>query len=476
MSALCSDCGRVPAGDALDGLCCYCWQDLKADLQVEERQYSHGRHVAADCFKSIKVEPTRWLWQDRVPLGTVTLLVGREKLGKSTLTVELAARLSRGDLDGHLRGQSAGTLLVSYEDSAARTITPRLMAAGADLARVHRLRATDDGAPDLVSLPGDVERIGELASRTRARLLVVDPLSASLGAGVDGHRDQDIRRALAPLVQLAEDADLAVIVVAHWNKAQSGDALSRVLGSRGLTAAVRSVLAFGRPPDADEGSPERVLAHAACNVGPEAASLSCRIEAATVAVTDESIPTSRLVVGDVTAATADDLLVTRSESERSDRELAAEWLADELADGDWRAAQELVRLADVAGHSKRTLYRALEALAVQTERRGFPARAHWRLAVVPDESQVPGTTGDGTTAKPPVDTEDSASSDLQSCQSSKEGTTGTEPSPPGPVGRLAKLRAERDELNREMELNPAARTPANYARRDDIARKMERLQ
>ncbi len=200
-----------------------------------------------ESFASVKAEPVRWLWTGRIPLGTVTLCVGREKLGKSTLALELAAGLSRGDLDGDVAGTAADTLIVSYEDHAARTIKPRLLAASADVSRVHRLLKRGG---DLISLPGDVERIAEALRGSNVRLLVVDPLSASLGSDVNAHRDQDIRRTVAPLVRLAEDYDLAVLAVAHWNKAVGGDALSRVLGSRGLTAAVRSVLAFGKPPDA----------------------------------------------------------------------------------------------------------------------------------------------------------------------------------------------------------------------------------
>ncbi len=157
------------------------------------------RSVTAESFAAIHAEPTRWLWDRRIPLGAATLLVGREKLGKSTLTAELAARLSRGTLEGDLRGTHAATLIVTYEDSAGRTTKPRLMAAGADLSRVHRVSAQRDGGADLVTLPADVDSVAALAAETEARLVIVDPLSASLGADVDGHRDQDIRRALAPL-------------------------------------------------------------------------------------------------------------------------------------------------------------------------------------------------------------------------------------------------------------------------------------
>lgn len=203
------------------------------------------RVIVAESFAAIRAERTRWLWDGRIPLGTATLWVGREKLGKSTGTNLLAALLSRGDLPGDLAGTPADTLIVSYEDSAARTIKPRLMAAGADLSRVHRIRATRGDARDLVSLPDDVERIGTLAVQHGARLVVVDPLSASLNGEIDSHRDQDIRRALAPLVALAEQADLAVLCVARFNKAQGhrltlpSPRLARADGCGALRARLR---------------------------------------------------------------------------------------------------------------------------------------------------------------------------------------------------------------------------------------------
>lgn len=326
------------------------------------------RSVRAESLVDTRPEPARWLWADRIPLGTATLLVGREKVGKSTLSTELAGQLSRGLLEGDCSGEAADTLIVTYEDSAARTLVPRLMAAGADLSRVHLLTAQRGGAPDLVTLPADVERIGELAEERGARLIIVDPLSASLGSDVDGHRDQDIRRAIAPLVALAERHDLAVLAVAHLNEAQGGDALSRVLGSRGLTAAVRSVLTFGRAPDAEDGSPDRVLAHAASNLGPEAASLACRVEGRDVEGPDgETIPTSRLVIVGVSQTRADDLVATPTREKLSERDEAAEFLRGELADGP-RPVTELRSTAEALDIRWTTLRRAKDRLGVVSTR------------------------------------------------------------------------------------------------------------
>jgi 5S rRNA maturation endonuclease (ribonuclease M5) len=413
---------------------------------------SAERVIIAESFTTIRAERTRWLWDGRIPLGAPTLLVGREKLGKSTLTNELAARLTRGELPGDLAGEPVDVLVVGYEDNAGSTVKPRLLAAGADPARVHRIRAEYRGSQDLVSFPDDVERIAQCAREHGARLLVIDPFSASLGADVNSHRDQDIRRAIAPLAQLAEDADLAVLLVAHFNKAQGGDSLSRVLGSRGLTAAVRSVLVFGKAPDAEDGSPDRVLAHAACNVAREAPSLSCRVEARVIEDETGTIETSRLVIVGDCDTDADALLATRSDDERTDREIAADWLADKLADREWHGADKIRENAKTAGIAERTLYRARKLLGVKDRREGFQAVSEWRL---PNLATPPGKVGgeDGWQSCENGSTEPNpAPSDSQPCQVSDSGKVGpSEPlwsaKPDAPAtageGSLAELAVER---------------------------------
>jgi len=384
-------------------------EELPSAETLDAAGRTNGRVLSFESFLNVRAEAARWLWDQRVPLAACTLLVGREKLGKSTLTIELAAQLSRGNLPGDLNGQPAGALIVSFEDSVARTIKPRLLAAGADLSRVHYASVSRDGMHDLVSLPDDVERIAELAVEHGVRLLIVDPFSASLNGNVDNHRDQDVRRAIAPLAALAERADLAVVLVAHWNKAAGGDPLSRVLGSRGLTAAVRSVLAFGISPDSEDDSPDRVLAHAASNLAPEAPSLACRIEGRVVeGASGEVIPTSRLVIVGESDARAADLLVVRGEGERSSLEEACDWLDDELADGEWCPSRDLKA---AAGCSERTLKRAAKKLGVEVERRGKPPGSvvtRWRLPAPPKSGETVGPTAveevGPTVAGPTVET------------------------------------------------------------------------
>ena len=418
--------------------------------RLRDARDANRRVVAAESFESIRAERTRWLWDGRIPLCAPTLLVGREKLGKSTLTVALAAGVTRGTLAGDLLGEPSSVLLLSYEDSASSTVKPRLLAAGADPARVFQASAQREGIRDLVSLPDDVEAIGAIIQEHRCRLVVVDPFSASLAAEINSHRDQDMRRAIASLAQLAEIENAALVLVAHFNKSTNGDSLTRVLGSRGLTAACRSVLVFGKAPDAEDGSPDRVLAHAACNLAAEAPSLTCRIEPRVIDSDAGTIETSRLVfLGDCDTH-ADDLLATRGEDERSDREIAGDWLADEMAHGEWVKAAEIKARAKSQGIAERTLQRARVHLGVEDRREGFPAVSEWRLTVVPTTTGTTGTTATGTTEQPRIAEPDTTPSDIQSCQIQRTGTTDDAAGAETTVERVRRIGQMTDEVAAEQ--------------------------
>jgi hypothetical protein len=381
-----------------------------------------GRRLLATPASEIRPRSVTWLEYLRAPLGALTLLAGRQGLGKSQLITGTAAQLSNGEMPGDLNGEPADVLLVSFEDHPETTIVPRLIAAGADLSRVHILGASEDGAPDLVSLPGDLERIADHALRVNAKLLAIDPLVAALPGQIDSHRDQDVRRALAPLGQLAEATDLAVIAVIHLRKT-AGEALDRVSGSIAFTAAARSVLAFGADPADDEG-PGRVLAHAKSNVGPLAPSLAYRIEPATVEAAGETIATSRLVLVGECDAAARDVLSPPVAGDRTEIEAAVEWLADELADGEWHASREVKQRAKSAEIAERTLERARVKLGADRDRQGFPSRAVWRLAVPPTTSGGTGVGESGGSAESGLPMGKAAISGSQSRQKAHIGGTG----------------------------------------------------
>lgn len=327
----------------------------------------------------VRPESPRWLWEQRIPLGSPSLIAGREGLGKSTLGCELTARVTRGELPGDLEGEPAHVIYASAEDAPHTTIVPRLIAAGADLDRVSLLEVelTVDGGdvtPGALTLPDDTHRLAELARESGARLLLLDPLVSYLPEQVNAHRDQHVRRVLAPLARMAADLDLALPSIVHLNKGEGSDPLARVGGSVGFTAAARSVLVFARDPDDPDGEagPLRVIAHAKSNLGPQARSLLARIEPRTIDIDDgETIATSRVVLLGESDQTARDLLASApsTSDERTVRDEAGEFLRVELANGPVPARQ-LRATAETSGFNWRTVERAKKQAGVRSVKQG----------------------------------------------------------------------------------------------------------
>lgn len=117
------------------------------------------RRVRLTPAADIPLKVVRWCWEGRLPAGQLTLLGGREGIGKSLWQSHLAARLTRGTLLGEHYGTPRAVLIVASEDDWPRTVAPRLVAAGADLARVYRVQVTAGEQSGSLTLPLDVERL-----------------------------------------------------------------------------------------------------------------------------------------------------------------------------------------------------------------------------------------------------------------------------------------------------------------------------
>src|SRR5918997_1507363 len=169
-------------------------------------------------LSEVEPEQVEWLWPGRLPLGKLAVLDGDPGLGKSALTLDLAARVSGGqELPDGGRCGPAGVVLLSAEDGLEDTIRPRLDAAGADTGGIVALSMIGVGtrAERLVSLTQDLDAVEAALGRGGAALVVIDPLMAFLTGKTDSHKDQDVRRGLAPLAALAERKGAAVLLVRH---------------------------------------------------------------------------------------------------------------------------------------------------------------------------------------------------------------------------------------------------------------------
>jgi hypothetical protein len=327
------------------------------------------------------VQPQRatWAWEQRVPTGALTIIAGPPGLGKTQLTLGACARATRGQLPGNFHGTAVDVLYVSAEDSREHTLVPRCLAAGGDPQRIHffeakqrNTRAGDDRDASLL-LPADVPLLDQwFVDHPAARILVLDPIVAFIPEQLNAHRDQHVRRVLAPLVHMADDRQIAVIAIMHLNKSLEAGALNRLSGSIGFGAAARSVLLFGLDPDDPKGEAgnRRVLAHAKCNLGALAPSTSYRIEARKVQAACGTIETSIAVRhGDTDTRAADLLGNAATTSEAGARSEAAEFLTAELADGRVHV-KELQKRAEAASINWRTAERAKQQLGIRARRTG----------------------------------------------------------------------------------------------------------
>jgi hypothetical protein len=305
-----------------------------------------------------------WLWPGWIPLGKLTLMDGDPDLGKSTLLLDLAARLSRGDaMPDCSGGLRAHVTLLTGEDSLHDTVRPRLEAARAEVTRIHALkaiRAGDGSRPPVI--PGDLPAIEQALRQTDSRLMLVDPFMAFLDRSVDAASDQAVRRCLYRVAELAERTRCAVVLLRHLNKSSGTRALYRGGGSIGIIGAARSGLLVARDPTQPS---DRVLAVTKTNLAQAPASLRFRLQ----------------VVGHKVCRVdwcgncplgADELLgIQDSPRDRSAIAEASAFLQEFLKAGP-QAAHECLAAAKRQQISQRTLKRAKEQLGVVSTALRFP--------------------------------------------------------------------------------------------------------
>lgn len=255
------------------------------DNHARNGHQNHAPEAILRPFSSLEPRPVEWLWSNWLPLGKLAVLDGDPGLGKSTLLLDLAARVSRdGRMPDGSQGASGHVAVMSAEDAAEDTILPRLIVAEANLNRVLDLssvRKGDEERPP--EIPNDLPRIEAKLAECDCRLLVIDPLMAFL-YGADANKDQEIRRVLFKLSKIAEKHRCAVIAMRHLNKGGGTKAIYRGNSSIGVIGHARTGLMVAVDPDDEH---KRVLAVSKCNLAARPRSLRytltpigpvCRVE------------------------------------------------------------------------------------------------------------------------------------------------------------------------------------------------------
>jgi putative DNA primase/helicase len=329
---------------------------------------------------TIAMESIAWLWSNHLARGKLTMLSGPSELGKSTLAVDLVARLTCGsewpDGDEAPRGS---VVILSAEDGLADTVKPRLVAAGADLSRVHLLPFVKlaSGGSRTFSLQADLEKLGEkIRAIGDVSLLVIDPVTAYMGTKIDSHQTVDVRAVLEPLQKAAEAFRFAGLLISHPQKAGATNVLNVVTGSAAFVNAPR--LTFITITDPDDSSRTLLLA-GKNNLGRKAEGLAYRIESAFVGP-DNKILTSRIVWDNLPVRiTANEALQQEAEKKRGGASRDAEDFIRERLGNGGITVKDFESEAAALGISKRTLERARKRLNVKAKKDGF--QGEWRLFI-----------------------------------------------------------------------------------------------
>lgn len=310
-------------------------------------------------MEQVEVKKIDWLLYPFIPFGKVTIVQGDPGEGKTTMVLQIIAKLTKGEAvlpsgsdEPALEAKTVDLEPVNVihqtaEDGLGDTIKPRLLSAGADCSRVMVI---DDNDQALTMMDA---RLEEAIIKTKARLVVLDPIQAFLGAAVDMHRANEIRPLMKRVAVLAEKYHCAIILIGHMNKNSNGKSSYRGLGSIDFQAAARSVLIVGRIKDEPE---IRVVCHVKSSLAPEGKSIAFRLDK----------DTGFEWIGEYDIS-ADDLLSGDNRGKKI--HAAKEFLQEVLASGSV-AQTKVAEEAESRGIKKKTLWNAKKELEINSVKIG----------------------------------------------------------------------------------------------------------
>jgi len=260
------------------------------------------------------------------------------------------------------------------EDDVCDTLTPRLMAMGADLDKVHFIQAMKTGnderpfepSSDMPFLKNAIEKIGDV------KVLIIDPI-VSVVKG-DSHKNAEVRKELTPLVHMAEQVGFAIIGITHFSKGTSGrEPIERITGSLAFGAVARVVLVASKTKNED-GDDIRIFLRAKSNIGIDEGGFEYSLESAT---TDNGIETSRVLWGSPIEGSARDLLgEAEEEPDGGGIKGCMSLIADLLAYGEISATQ-MEKDCKGAGYSFATMRRAKKQLGIKSIKQGMGPKGIW---------------------------------------------------------------------------------------------------
>lgn len=356
---------------------------------MREHERAAQPQVRMLCAADIEPERIDWIWLGHLAAGKMHIIAGQPGTGKTTIALALAATVTaEGRWPDGGRYTSGGSVVIwSGEDDIKDTLVPRLIAAGADLRRVHFVHDVlcEDGArafdpaKDTDGLAAAVDQVGDV------RMIIIDPIVSAVGG--DSHKNGEVRRALQPLVDMSIASRAALVGITHFTKSTGGkDPIERITGSIAFGALARMVFAAAKQDDSD-GNTSRIFCRAKSSIGPDGGGYEYDLRE-TALHSHPDITTSAVLWARAVEGSARDLLAAAehdTDDSGGSRRDAERFLRDLLSEQPMPARAVMSEAAD-AGWSQSAIRRAQKTLGVQAVREGGlggKGRWVWRLPASP---------------------------------------------------------------------------------------------
>jgi putative DNA primase/helicase len=325
-------------------------------------------------LSDLKLQPVRWLWQDRLASGTLSMISGVPGSGKTWVALAIAAALSRGRVPYTGEAcQLANVLYASMEHGSSEIIHPRFASLNGDPARFVILRGAVSAPSASLNLR-DTSVLEDALQRTHARLLILDSFPSQTGAGVDLQQPTETLPILDNLARLAERHRCCILLVCHLSKRVSARSVVRNSGSIEISAALRTEFLAGSSVDAPS---QPALLQVKSNLGPLAPALAYKIDNA-----------GNFSWTGISKLTREELLADRpTGAGLPKRRFAGEWLREQLQAGS-QSQYNLEIAAEREGVCISTLRRAKFDLGVRSAKDGVKGVWYWTLPA-PGEHEQP---------------------------------------------------------------------------------------
>lgn len=353
----------------------------KQGEEIARQEEQLERILTLRSLETISPRNTFWLWDNRIPIGEITLVAGRGGIGKSLFLCQLVAWITVGECKGEYRGRPKNVVFIANEDSYEKTVVPRLLAAGADVSRVYQVDIDHAGKPGRLLLPEDGERLSRAIAEVDAVAVFIDPLSSNMS---DRDRNSpEVRASYERLRLIAETSNVSIVGNAHLRKGTSLDILEGIMGSSEIGNVSRAAIGIVRDPDAEE--PTMILSQCKNNYAPtNLKSYTYTIVEALLPYRGYMIKSQKIQWGSSTSRHVDDLLTAIASSGAVSNETVGdcvEWLRDYLQQKGGEAPRsEVIQHGMREGYSRTTIDRAAkQRIKVDSRPLGVGAARVWRL-------------------------------------------------------------------------------------------------